>query len=211
MTVQQNKPLCFFLIGFLQEVPVRAAAGGVSLGSLSPWPFQCWDRHQDNREQAGCCRLPDMDIPLPPYDPEPQLLQPARWVPSFKGNNRLILRMLGPCWAVASVLLTGMSHRHLSDHLSELVENTLHDLEQSKCISIEDELDVAPLNLGMIAAYYYINYTTIGLCLHFLDFLYLCHHSFTYVFNSSLTVVLCSCVVQSSSACHWTPRQRSAA
>lgn len=55
-----------------------------------------------------------------------------------------------------------MSHRHLSDHLSELVENTLHDLEQSKCISIEDEMDVAPLNLGMIAAYYYINYTTIG-------------------------------------------------
>lgn len=55
-----------------------------------------------------------------------------------------------------------MSHRHLSDHLSELVETTLHDLEQSKCISIEDEMDVAPLNLGMIAAYYYINYTTIG-------------------------------------------------
>uniref|UniRef100_A0A673GML6 BRR2 homolog n=1 Tax=Sinocyclocheilus rhinocerous TaxID=307959 RepID=A0A673GML6_9TELE len=58
--------------------------------------------------------------------------------------------------------LQGMSHRHLSDHLSELVENTLQDLEQSKCISIEDEMDVAPLNLGMIAAYYYINYTTIG-------------------------------------------------
>lgn len=57
---------------------------------------------------------------------------------------------------------SGMSHRHLSDHLSELVETTLHDLEQSKCISIEDEMDVAPLNLGMIAAYYYINYTTIG-------------------------------------------------
>uniref|UniRef100_A0A672SBI8 Activating signal cointegrator 1 complex subunit 3 n=1 Tax=Sinocyclocheilus grahami TaxID=75366 RepID=A0A672SBI8_SINGR len=59
--------------------------------------------------------------------------------------------------------LQGMSHRHLSDHLSELVENTLQDLEQSKCISIEDEMDVAPLNLGMIAAYYYINYTTIEL------------------------------------------------
>lgn len=56
----------------------------------------------------------------------------------------------------------GMSHRHLSDHLSELVEQTLTDLEQSKCISIEDEMDVMPLNLGMIAAYYYINYTTIG-------------------------------------------------
>lgn len=59
-------------------------------------------------------------------------------------------------------LCSGVSHRHLSDHLSELVEQTLSDLEQSKCISIEDEMDVAPLNLGMIAAYYYINYTTIG-------------------------------------------------
>lgn len=42
------------------------------------------------------------------------------------------------------------------------MEQTLSDLEQSKCISVEDEMDVAPLNLGMIAAYYYINYTTIG-------------------------------------------------
>lgn len=31
-----------------------------------------------------------------------------------------------------------------------------------QCLSIEDEMDVSPLNLGMIAAYYYINYTTIG-------------------------------------------------
>ncbi|CAG9834327.1 unnamed protein product [Diabrotica balteata] len=59
--------------------------------------------------------------------------------------------------------LQGVTHRHLSDHLSELVENTLSDLEQSKCISIEDEIDCVPLNLGMIAAYYYINYTTIEL------------------------------------------------
>ena len=58
--------------------------------------------------------------------------------------------------------LQGVTHRHLSDHLSELVENTFSDLEQSKCISVEDEIDCLPLNLGMIAAYYYINYTTIG-------------------------------------------------
>lgn len=58
--------------------------------------------------------------------------------------------------------LQGVTHRHLSDHLSELVENTLQDLEQSKCISVEEEMDCVPLNLGMIAAYYYINYTTIG-------------------------------------------------
>jgi pre-mRNA-splicing helicase BRR2 len=59
--------------------------------------------------------------------------------------------------------LTGVTHRHLSDHLSELVESTLNDLEASKCISIEEEIDVSPINLGMIAAYYYINYRTIEL------------------------------------------------
>ncbi|KAI5074534.1 hypothetical protein GOP47_0010495 [Adiantum capillus-veneris] len=59
--------------------------------------------------------------------------------------------------------LQGTSHRHLSDHLSELVENTLSDLETSKCIAIEDDMDLSPLNLGMIASYYYISYTTIEL------------------------------------------------
>ncbi|KAF8095960.1 hypothetical protein N665_0320s0082 [Sinapis alba] len=57
--------------------------------------------------------------------------------------------------------LQGVSHRHLSDHLSELVENTLSDLEASKCIEVEDEMDLSALNLGMIASYYYISYTTI--------------------------------------------------
>eukprot|EP00456_Euglypha_rotunda_P073345 TRINITY_DN6677_c2_g1_i8.p1 TRINITY_DN6677_c2_g1~~TRINITY_DN6677_c2_g1_i8.p1 ORF type:complete len:537 (+),score=83.81 TRINITY_DN6677_c2_g1_i8:202-1611(+) len=59
--------------------------------------------------------------------------------------------------------LQGVSHRHLSDHLSELVENTLDDLKQSKCITVEEETDLSPLNLGMIAAYYYIRYTTVEL------------------------------------------------
>ena len=58
--------------------------------------------------------------------------------------------------------LSGVTHQHLSDHLSELVETTLSDLITSKCIaSDEDEMDVSPLNLGMIAAYYYIHYVTI--------------------------------------------------
>ena len=52
--------------------------------------------------------------------------------------------------------------RYLSDHLSELIESTLEDLATSRCISIEED-DVSPLNLGMIAAYYYINYVTIEL------------------------------------------------
>ena len=70
--------------------------------------------------------------------------------------------------------LHNVSHQHLSDHLSDLVENTLNDLVNSKCITIggflhrsaiassdllssEDEMDVSPLNLGMIAAYYNIS------------------------------------------------------
>uniref|UniRef100_A0A671PW09 Activating signal cointegrator 1 complex subunit 3 n=1 Tax=Sinocyclocheilus anshuiensis TaxID=1608454 RepID=A0A671PW09_9TELE len=94
--------------------------------------------------------------------------------------------------------LQGMSHRHLSDHLSELVENTLQDLEQSKCISIEDEMDVAPLNLGMIAAYYYINYTTIGedsLCLtHFIELLaYLSFIFFNWRIKLNFLLFSCLC------------------
>lgn len=76
--------------------------------------------------------------------------------------------------------LQGVSHRHLSDHLSELVETTLSDLEQSKCISIEEEIDCVPLNLGMIAAYYYINYTTIG------KIYFDCNNSIVMIFPSIL-------------------------
>ncbi|OAX40546.1 Sec63-domain-containing protein [Rhizopogon vinicolor AM-OR11-026] len=57
--------------------------------------------------------------------------------------------------------LHNVSHQHLSDHLSELVENTLQELVNSKCIAIEDEMEVSALNLGMIAAYYNISYVTV--------------------------------------------------
>ncbi|KAH7681139.1 RNA helicase protein [Dioscorea alata] len=57
--------------------------------------------------------------------------------------------------------LQGVSHRHLSDHLSDLVENALNDLEASKCVAIEEDMYLKPLNLGLIASYYYISYTTI--------------------------------------------------
>ena len=59
--------------------------------------------------------------------------------------------------------LTGVSHRHLSDHLSDLVEGVLADLEASKCIAVEDDTELVSLNLGMIASYYYITYTSMEL------------------------------------------------
>jgi pre-mRNA-splicing helicase BRR2 len=59
--------------------------------------------------------------------------------------------------------LQGVTRSHLSDHLSELIEETVHDLEQSKCVGVEDKEGLVPLNLGMVAAYYYIKYTTIEL------------------------------------------------
>ncbi|PAA72657.1 hypothetical protein BOX15_Mlig007168g1 [Macrostomum lignano] len=64
--------------------------------------------------------------------------------------------------------LQGVTHRHLSEKLSDLVEQTLDDLENSKCIKIVEDMDLTPLNLGMIAAYYYIHYTTIELFSGFL-------------------------------------------
>ncbi|CAJ0749211.1 10358_t:CDS:2 [Entrophospora sp. SA101] len=57
--------------------------------------------------------------------------------------------------------MQGSDHRHLSDHLSDQVENTVLQLAEAQCITIEDELDLAPLNLGMIAAYYNVSYETL--------------------------------------------------
>ncbi|KAK4751540.1 hypothetical protein SAY87_005022 [Trapa incisa] len=55
--------------------------------------------------------------------------------------------------------LQGTTARHLSDHLSELVENTLSDLEVSKCITVDDVIQ--PSNLGLISSYHYVSYTSI--------------------------------------------------
>jgi len=59
--------------------------------------------------------------------------------------------------------LQGATTEHVSDHLSELVENTLQQLSDSKLISIENDVDVKPLNLGLIASFYNLSYTTVEL------------------------------------------------
>ncbi|KAL7572112.1 hypothetical protein ACA910_001749 [Epithemia clementina (nom. ined.)] len=59
--------------------------------------------------------------------------------------------------------LRGTSNSDLSEHLSEMIEAVVTDLEESKCCKITDEGDISPLNLGMIASYYYVQYRTIEL------------------------------------------------
>lgn len=43
------------------------------------------------------------------------------------------------------------------------VERVVGDLEEARAVSVEDDMNLGALNLGMIAAYYYIQYTTIEL------------------------------------------------
>lgn len=57
--------------------------------------------------------------------------------------------------------LQGVSGVHINDHLSELVENTIEELTKSNCITVENEMDLKPLNLGIIAGHYYIKTATI--------------------------------------------------
>ncbi|VEU37035.1 unnamed protein product [Pseudo-nitzschia multistriata] len=59
--------------------------------------------------------------------------------------------------------LQGISNVHISEFLSEMIETVMGDLEESKCIKINDDGEISPLNLGMIAAYYYIQYKTIDI------------------------------------------------
>ncbi|KAG7347010.1 DEAD/DEAH box helicase domain protein [Nitzschia inconspicua] len=59
--------------------------------------------------------------------------------------------------------LQGTSNAFISEFLSEMVETIMGDLEESKCIEINEEGEVTPLNLGMIAAYYYIQYKTVDI------------------------------------------------
>ena len=58
--------------------------------------------------------------------------------------------------------MKGKSNVFLNDYLSELVENTLMDLAQAKCVN-NNENEITPLNLGKIAAFYYVKYNTIDL------------------------------------------------
>lgn len=57
--------------------------------------------------------------------------------------------------------LQGTTPNHVAEYLSELVENTVNDLAESDCIIVQDDMDLLPNNLGMIASFYYISYITV--------------------------------------------------
>ena len=64
--------------------------------------------------------------------------------------------------------LTGTSHRHVSDWLSELVEGVVEDLKEANMLAVEEEAEqdsggmrLSILNLGMITSYYNLDYTTV--------------------------------------------------
>lgn len=53
--------------------------------------------------------------------------------------------------------------QYLSEHLSELVEYTIKDLIDGKCIEQNEEGEISALNLGLVSAHYYVSYETISL------------------------------------------------
>lgn len=58
--------------------------------------------------------------------------------------------------------LAGKTGQHINDHLSELIETTIEELEKARCIQVkEDEYELEASNFGRIAAFYYIKYQTI--------------------------------------------------
>ena len=67
--------------------------------------------------------------------------------------------------------MTGTSHRHVSDWLSELVEGVVDDLKEASMLTVDEDeqpdndggssMRLSILNLGMITSYYNLDYTTV--------------------------------------------------
>ncbi|KAH0476631.1 MAG: uncharacterized protein KVP18_003020 [Porospora cf. gigantea A] len=59
--------------------------------------------------------------------------------------------------------LSSVGPEQLADHLSGLVESACETLATAQCIAVEGEMDLSPLNLGLISAFYNIRTFTIEL------------------------------------------------
>lgn len=49
----------------------------------------------------------------------------------------------------------------INNYLSELIETTIDELHDSKCIAVEEDNELEAINSGIIANYYYINIETV--------------------------------------------------
>eukprot|EP01132_Coremiostelium_polycephalum_P004723 gene4723-5897_t len=56
----------------------------------------------------------------------------------------------------------------INNYLSELLDNTLYDLEMSKCIQVNEDDTIIPLSLGKISSFYYLNYKTVQSFLNYI-------------------------------------------
>lgn len=57
--------------------------------------------------------------------------------------------------------MMGRSHRHIRDHLSELVEDVCAELHDARAILVDETgFNIQPENLGIITAYHHISFKT---------------------------------------------------
>ena len=58
--------------------------------------------------------------------------------------------------------IAGKSGQHINDYLSELIEDTVAELAEVGCITVdENEMDLKINNLGMISSFYNLRFETI--------------------------------------------------
>jgi len=56
--------------------------------------------------------------------------------------------------------LRGATHQHISEYLSDMVEGTVEELEAARCLAVEEDVDLVPLNLGMVCAHHGVHYAS---------------------------------------------------
>ena len=59
--------------------------------------------------------------------------------------------------------LSEVSGTHVNNYLSELIENTIEELQDARCIAVEeDDNELDAINSGIIANYYYVGIQTVA-------------------------------------------------
>lgn len=53
--------------------------------------------------------------------------------------------------------LTEITGLAVNNYLSEIIEQTIEELHESKCIAVEEDNELEAINSGIIANYYYIH------------------------------------------------------